>query len=134
MKDKRNDELMSSKYKLRGRNRKWSNPKALLLILKWGGELTAMGREQAEHLGKAFRCVYPESRIANRKFRGVNYSFKGCLRFFIVPYRTKFRWKKIFGGQIFGAQTRIFSSCLSAENFYSFYLLTWNKREYSERV
>ena len=54
---------MNSKFKLKGRNRKSSvdHPKSLLLILKWGGELTAMGKQQAEDLGKAFRCVYPES-------------------------------------------------------------------------
>jgi inositol hexakisphosphate/diphosphoinositol-pentakisphosphate kinase len=31
----------------------------LLLILKWGGELTAAGQRQAEELGRAFRCMYP---------------------------------------------------------------------------
>lgn len=31
----------------------------LLLILKWGGELTPAGVMQAEELGKAFRCLYP---------------------------------------------------------------------------
>ena len=28
---------------------------SLLLILKWGGELTMMGKDQAEELGRAFR-------------------------------------------------------------------------------
>ena len=32
---------------------------SLLLILKWGGELTPAGRVQAEQLGRAFRCMYP---------------------------------------------------------------------------
>ncbi|CAL8102596.1 unnamed protein product [Calicophoron daubneyi] len=32
---------------------------SLLLIAKWGGELTAAGRQQAETLGRAFRCIYP---------------------------------------------------------------------------
>ena len=31
----------------------------LLLILKWGGELTPAGQKQAEELGRAFRCMYP---------------------------------------------------------------------------
>ncbi|VUZ57333.1 unnamed protein product [Hymenolepis diminuta] len=31
----------------------------LLLVVKWGGELTAAGRQQAEQLGRAFRCIYP---------------------------------------------------------------------------
>ena len=30
--------------------------KALLMILKWGGEA---GTQQAEELGKAFHCIYP---------------------------------------------------------------------------
>lgn len=34
-----------------------SGQDSLLLILKWGGELTVMGREQAEQLGKAYRSV-----------------------------------------------------------------------------
>jgi inositol-hexakisphosphate/diphosphoinositol-pentakisphosphate 1-kinase len=32
---------------------------SLLLVLKWGGELTADGRVQAEELGTAFRKLYP---------------------------------------------------------------------------
>ncbi|XP_032416578.1 inositol hexakisphosphate and diphosphoinositol-pentakisphosphate kinase 2 isoform X18 [Xiphophorus hellerii] len=32
---------------------------SLLLVLKWGGELTPAGRVQAEELGRAFRCIYP---------------------------------------------------------------------------
>uniref|UniRef100_H2Z6C5 Inositol hexakisphosphate and diphosphoinositol-pentakisphosphate kinase n=1 Tax=Ciona savignyi TaxID=51511 RepID=H2Z6C5_CIOSA len=36
----------------------YSGP-SLLLILKWGGELTPAGRKQAEELGRAFRCMYP---------------------------------------------------------------------------
>jgi hypothetical protein len=36
-----------------------SGIKSLLLILKWGGELTPAGRVQAEQLGRAFRCMYP---------------------------------------------------------------------------
>ncbi len=31
----------------------------LLLILKWGGELTTDGKQQAEDLGTAFRKLYP---------------------------------------------------------------------------
>ena len=58
--DKRNYDLM---MKFKGRNKKSqtsiANSKALLLILKWGGELTPMGKTHAEDLGRAFRCVYP---------------------------------------------------------------------------
>lgn len=32
---------------------------SLVLILKWGGELTPAGRLQAEELGRIFRCMYP---------------------------------------------------------------------------
>jgi inositol hexakisphosphate/diphosphoinositol-pentakisphosphate kinase len=32
---------------------------SLLLILKWGGEVTPSGEKHAEKLGKAFRCMYP---------------------------------------------------------------------------
>ena len=35
---------------------------SLLLILKWGGELTAFGKAQAEDLGNAFRKLYPGSK------------------------------------------------------------------------
>ncbi|KRZ07440.1 Inositol hexakisphosphate and diphosphoinositol-pentakisphosphate kinase [Trichinella zimbabwensis] len=33
--------------------------KCLILIVKWGGELTNAGKIQAEELGRAFRCLYP---------------------------------------------------------------------------
>lgn len=35
------------------------NDPSLVLILKWGGELTPAGRVQAEELGRMFRCMYP---------------------------------------------------------------------------
>ena len=44
------------------KNRKESGEQSLLLILKWGGELTSMGRAQAEELGEAFR-YYNENEI-----------------------------------------------------------------------
>ncbi|KAK4884538.1 hypothetical protein RN001_000809 [Aquatica leii] len=58
------------KYQPKGRPRGSSsddgktqlNPPAepsLVLILKWGGELTPAGRVQAEELGRIFRCMYP---------------------------------------------------------------------------
>ncbi|RZF35061.1 hypothetical protein LSTR_LSTR009653 [Laodelphax striatellus] len=50
------------KYKLKARDDSSddrSNDPSLLLILKWGGELTPAGRMQAEKLGKIFRCMYP---------------------------------------------------------------------------
>ncbi|GAU99688.1 hypothetical protein RvY_10649 [Ramazzottius varieornatus] len=38
------------------------NPKgALVLIMKWGGELTPLGKYQSEQLGQMFRCMYPGS-------------------------------------------------------------------------
>ena len=36
-----------------------SEEPSLLLVLKWGGELTPAGRVQAEELGRTFRCMYP---------------------------------------------------------------------------
>ncbi|KAF2893733.1 hypothetical protein ILUMI_12427 [Ignelater luminosus] len=53
------------KYQPKGRPRGSSSdddPPAdpsLVLILKWGGELTPAGRIQAEELGRIFRCMYP---------------------------------------------------------------------------
>uniref|UniRef100_A0A8C7S798 Inositol hexakisphosphate and diphosphoinositol-pentakisphosphate kinase n=1 Tax=Oncorhynchus mykiss TaxID=8022 RepID=A0A8C7S798_ONCMY len=41
-----------------GREEESQGP-SLLLVLKWGGELTPAGRVQAEELGRAFRCMYP---------------------------------------------------------------------------
>jgi len=51
-------------YQPKGRPRNSSSDDSpreasLLLILKWGGELTPSGRFQAEELGKVFRCMYP---------------------------------------------------------------------------
>uniref|UniRef100_A0A3P9MQF6 Inositol hexakisphosphate and diphosphoinositol-pentakisphosphate kinase n=1 Tax=Oryzias latipes TaxID=8090 RepID=A0A3P9MQF6_ORYLA len=43
---------------------------SLLLILKWGGELTPAGRVQAEELGRAFRCMYPGGQAGNRRSLG----------------------------------------------------------------
>ncbi|XP_055914293.1 inositol hexakisphosphate and diphosphoinositol-pentakisphosphate kinase isoform X4 [Eupeodes corollae] len=44
-----------------GNSLKSNAPKepSLVLILKWGGELTPAGRIQAEELGRIFRCMYP---------------------------------------------------------------------------
>uniref|UniRef100_A0A182YQ32 Inositol hexakisphosphate and diphosphoinositol-pentakisphosphate kinase n=1 Tax=Anopheles stephensi TaxID=30069 RepID=A0A182YQ32_ANOST len=54
------------KYQPKGRPRGSSSDDAdapkepsLVLILKWGGELTPAGRIQAEELGRIFRCMYP---------------------------------------------------------------------------
>ncbi|KAL7046209.1 hypothetical protein ACKWTF_002513 [Chironomus riparius] len=38
-----------------------SQSASLMLIVKYGGELTPAGRVQAEELGKMFRCMYPGS-------------------------------------------------------------------------
>ncbi|VDD91712.1 unnamed protein product [Enterobius vermicularis] len=42
-------------------------PPALMLILKWGGELTTAGNLQAEALGKLFRTLYPGIRRTDGK-------------------------------------------------------------------
>lgn len=44
----------------------------LLLILKWGGELTPAGRKQAEDLGRAFRCMYPGGKGTNLCCKALN--------------------------------------------------------------
>lgn len=41
---------------------------SLLLVLKWGGELTPAGRVQAEELGRAFRCMYPGGQGKSENF------------------------------------------------------------------
>ncbi|MPC36181.1 Inositol hexakisphosphate and diphosphoinositol-pentakisphosphate kinase [Portunus trituberculatus] len=54
------------KYQPRGWKRRSSSEEgdsprepSLVLILKWGGELTPAGRVQAEEFGRIFRCMYP---------------------------------------------------------------------------
>ncbi|XP_058810103.1 inositol hexakisphosphate and diphosphoinositol-pentakisphosphate kinase-like isoform X3 [Phymastichus coffea] len=42
-----------------GNSNNHSGDPSLVLILKWGGELTPAGRIQAEELGRIFRCMYP---------------------------------------------------------------------------
>uniref|UniRef100_A0A1B6DZ01 Inositol hexakisphosphate and diphosphoinositol-pentakisphosphate kinase n=1 Tax=Clastoptera arizonana TaxID=38151 RepID=A0A1B6DZ01_9HEMI len=69
------------KYQPKGRPRgsssddgKGNMPKepSLVLILKWGGELTPAGRVQAEELGRIFRCMYPggQGRHASGEYAG----------------------------------------------------------------
>ena len=43
---------------------------SLLLIVKWGGELTPAGKMQAEQLGRAFRCMYPGEQGGMADFPG----------------------------------------------------------------
>ncbi|XP_061629341.1 inositol hexakisphosphate and diphosphoinositol-pentakisphosphate kinase 1 isoform X4 [Phyllopteryx taeniolatus] len=43
---------------------------SLLLVLKWGGELTPAGRVQAEELGRAFRCMYPGGQAGSHRALG----------------------------------------------------------------
>ncbi|XP_037110674.1 inositol hexakisphosphate and diphosphoinositol-pentakisphosphate kinase 2 isoform X4 [Syngnathus acus] len=43
---------------------------SLLLVLKWGGELTPAGRVQAEELGRAFRCMYPGGQAGRHRALG----------------------------------------------------------------
>ncbi|BES94642.1 Acid_phosphat_A [Nesidiocoris tenuis] len=42
-----------------GENQNGPAEPSLVLIVKWGGELTPAGRIQAEELGRIFRCMYP---------------------------------------------------------------------------
>ncbi|XP_035273042.1 inositol hexakisphosphate and diphosphoinositol-pentakisphosphate kinase 2-like isoform X8 [Anguilla anguilla] len=50
---------------------------SLLLVLKWGGELTPAGRVQAEELGRAFRCMYPGGQDGSCRALGCQ-SPNGC--------------------------------------------------------
>uniref|UniRef100_A0A8C9WKS7 Inositol hexakisphosphate and diphosphoinositol-pentakisphosphate kinase n=1 Tax=Scleropages formosus TaxID=113540 RepID=A0A8C9WKS7_SCLFO len=52
---------------------------SLLLVLKWGGELTPAGRVQAEELGRAFRCMYPGGQALGVVIPPGDYAgFPGC--------------------------------------------------------
>uniref|UniRef100_A0A8C5FCW9 Inositol hexakisphosphate and diphosphoinositol-pentakisphosphate kinase n=1 Tax=Gadus morhua TaxID=8049 RepID=A0A8C5FCW9_GADMO len=53
---------------------------SLLLVLKWGGELTPAGRVQAEELGRAFRCMYPggQGETHTSCMEGDYAGFPGC--------------------------------------------------------
>jgi inositol hexakisphosphate/diphosphoinositol-pentakisphosphate kinase len=51
---------------------------SLVLILKWGGELTPAGRIQAEELGRIFRCMYPGGQ--GRHINGDSVGGLGLLR------------------------------------------------------
>lgn len=46
---------------------------SLILIVKWGGELTDAGKRQAEELGKAFRCLYPGGGQYGADSRGLGF-------------------------------------------------------------
>ena len=39
------------------------------MILKWGGELTSIGRTQAEEVGNQFRGMYPDSSVTGKDAR-----------------------------------------------------------------
>ncbi|XP_050725951.1 inositol hexakisphosphate and diphosphoinositol-pentakisphosphate kinase 2-like isoform X8 [Eriocheir sinensis] len=65
------------KYQPRGWKRRSSSEEgdsprepSLVLILKWGGELTPAGRVQAEEFGRIFRCMYPggQANVDNTRF------------------------------------------------------------------
>ncbi|XP_055618196.1 inositol hexakisphosphate and diphosphoinositol-pentakisphosphate kinase 2 isoform X12 [Toxorhynchites rutilus septentrionalis] len=64
-----------------GKHRSIDAPKdpSLVLILKWGGELTPAGRIQAEELGRIFRCMYPGGQSRDGK-EGLGAQGLGLLR------------------------------------------------------
>uniref|UniRef100_A0A8D8KH58 Inositol hexakisphosphate and diphosphoinositol-pentakisphosphate kinase n=1 Tax=Culex pipiens TaxID=7175 RepID=A0A8D8KH58_CULPI len=74
------------KYQPKGRPRGSSSdddaPKepSLVLILKWGGELTPAGRIQAEELGRIFRCMYPGGQSRGDGKEGLGAQGLGLLR------------------------------------------------------
>ncbi|XP_069998746.1 inositol hexakisphosphate and diphosphoinositol-pentakisphosphate kinase 2 isoform X2 [Penaeus vannamei] len=70
------------KYQPRGWKRRSSSEEgdsprepSLVLILKWGGELTPAGRIQAEELGRIFRCMYPGGQ---ERSEWIEESLAGC--------------------------------------------------------
>ncbi|KAK3878140.1 hypothetical protein Pcinc_017202 [Petrolisthes cinctipes] len=70
------------KYQPRGWKRRSSSEEgdsprepSLVLILKWGGELTPAGRIQAEEFGRIFRCMYPGGQ---ERSEWIDESVTGC--------------------------------------------------------
>lgn len=64
------------------------NEPSLLLILKWGGELTPAGRVQAEELGRIFRCMYPGGQ---GRFKFSQFKFKApSINFGLVSLKRLF--------------------------------------------
>ncbi|EDS37428.1 conserved hypothetical protein [Culex quinquefasciatus] len=65
-----------------GKHRSIDAPKepSLVLILKWGGELTPAGRIQAEELGRIFRCMYPGGQSRGDGKEGLGAQGLGLLR------------------------------------------------------
>ncbi|XP_042241884.1 inositol hexakisphosphate and diphosphoinositol-pentakisphosphate kinase 2-like isoform X3 [Homarus americanus] len=70
------------KYQPRGWKRRSSSEEgdsprepSLVLILKWGGELTPAGRIQAEEFGRIFRCMYPGGQ---ERTEWIDESVTGC--------------------------------------------------------
>ena len=62
---------------------------SLLLILKWGGELTPSGRFQAEELGKVFRCMYPGGQGESEALKTI------CLSSTVkIGFKSRFQTRK----------------------------------------
>lgn len=61
---------------------------SLLLVLKWGGELTPAGRVQAEELGRAFRCMYPGGQGETKTQQNVPE------KYVIFNFSSCFSWKQ----------------------------------------
>uniref|UniRef100_A0A2M4CIM4 Inositol hexakisphosphate and diphosphoinositol-pentakisphosphate kinase n=1 Tax=Anopheles darlingi TaxID=43151 RepID=A0A2M4CIM4_ANODA len=61
---------------------------SLVLILKWGGELTPAGRIQAEELGRFFRCMYPGGQS---RHPGVNEEGPGAQGLGLLRLHSTFR-------------------------------------------
>uniref|UniRef100_A0A2M4AFQ5 Inositol hexakisphosphate and diphosphoinositol-pentakisphosphate kinase n=2 Tax=Anopheles triannulatus TaxID=58253 RepID=A0A2M4AFQ5_9DIPT len=83
------------KYQPKGRPRGSSSDDAdapkepsLVLILKWGGELTPAGRIQAEELGRFFRCMYPGGQS---RHPGVNEEGPGAQGLGLLRLHSTFR-------------------------------------------
>uniref|UniRef100_A0A915HEC3 Inositol hexakisphosphate and diphosphoinositol-pentakisphosphate kinase n=1 Tax=Romanomermis culicivorax TaxID=13658 RepID=A0A915HEC3_ROMCU len=74
------EQLKTIRYQPTGKPKKSSDTEpesnrepSLILIVKWGGELTDAGKMQAEELGKAFRCLYPGGGHYGADSRGLGF-------------------------------------------------------------
>lgn len=57
---------------------------SVVVILKWGGELTPAGKIQAEEMGKAFRAIYPGGQgQSNVNVTSTIILFSICIIFFL---------------------------------------------------
>lgn len=97
---------------------------SLVLILKWGGELTPAGRIQAEELGRIFRCMYPGGQGTVLIFKNISVfsilflvheiTVCGFLNVFFCCFMKR---KKLCCVQYLEKKVLLTSFCLQISNF-----------------